>query len=102
MNTADTPNDAAPEAGQNISADGFDYGPHRTYEITWSTGYVERIKGHQLTVPGPRLFGGLGETRWMIHGYFAPRWTCVLVADEGLIAMVRDVTDGERFGDVSI
>lgn len=78
----------------------FDHGPLRTYQITWATGHVETIRGHQVTRTGnlPSLFEATGrslEPRFLIHGEFDGRWRLVLTALEKDISVIRDVTEGE-------
>jgi hypothetical protein len=80
-----------------------DYGPLRTYEITWQTGHVERIQGHQLILPPPEGIGlfspvinRVGHIRRItIHGEFDGRWLLMLAAAEEDIRTIRDVTAGE-------
>lgn len=83
----------------------YDHGPLRTYEITWKSGHIETVQGHQVTLPpnGPDLsgiFGGVAtrretEPRFMIHGEFDGRWRLVIAAPESELHSVRDVTDQE-------
>lgn len=75
----------------------FDYGPLRTYEITWRSGHVERVQGHQAILSGgPALFGGRDKpTRFTIHGEINGRWLLVISALEEDVRIVRDVTEGE-------
>lgn len=102
--------ETSPASPGNVTITGYDYGPLRTYEITWKNGHVERVQGHQVQMPhGGDLdpFGLLGVAtkrgttpRVTIHGQFGEHWRLVMSVDESLIAMVRDVTDGEQFADV--
>lgn len=86
----------------------YDHGPLRTYEITWKSGHVERVPGHQVMFDSMRpgfgnLTGGaLGTAvshdrppRFTIHGQFGPHWRLVLTALESELVSLRDVTDAE-------
>jgi len=92
-----TENNAATEAA-NVSTDGYDYGPLRTFEVTWASGHVERIQGHNVGMPSPFSVFGPGRQYWTIHGQFGKHWRCMLAASEEQVAMIRDVTGGESFG----
>lgn len=84
-----------PESG---AIERHDYGPLRTYEITWMNGHIERVQGHQVHHSGniPLLFGGRPErARFTIHGEFDGRWRMVLTAPEEDVRTIRDVTEGE-------
>lgn len=78
-----------------------DYGPLRTYEITWTSGHVERIHGHQVTWPpsAPPLFGTTRThtaRRVMVHGHVDGEWRLLLAAHPDDIRTVRDITHGEH------
>lgn len=86
----------------------FDYGPLQTYEVTWKSGHVETIQGHQVMMTGGNTemdvlgsFGGLRtrtdrDPRVTIHGEIDGHWRLVLSALEADIATIRNVTGGER------
>ena len=85
----------------------YDYGPLRTYEITWKSGHVETVQGHQVTFTGGEALGALGalggmatatdrDPRVTIHGEIDGHWRLVLSALEADLMTIRDVTDGER------
>ena len=75
----------------------YDHGPLRSFEITWKSGHVEKVQGHQVMLTGgPGLFGGPDRpTRFTIHGMFGDHWRLVISALEEDIRIVRDVTEGE-------
>lgn len=85
----------------------YDYGPLQTYEITWTSGHVERVQCHQITYSGgPNSLETLGlvgvktqqdPRRVHLHGEFDGRWLLVLSALERDIAAIRLVTGGEEF-----
>lgn len=78
----------------------YDHGPLRTYQITWRSGHVETVQGHQVTHTGGAydLFnhGPARPARFTIHGDFEGHWRMVLTALEDDVVSIRDVTDGER------
>lgn len=79
-----------------------DYGAPETFEITWSTGHVERIQAHQVSWPGS-TFGAIVRPQLInFHGEFDGAWTLVLSALEADIVRVRNITRTEesidRFG----
>jgi hypothetical protein len=91
-------------------SDDCDYGPPRTYEVTWKTGHIERFQGHQVTFGSDRqnvgsLLGGMfgavatsAETlppRFTIHGQIDGHWRLVISAPEADLSSIRDVTDSE-------
>lgn len=86
----------------------YDYGPLRTYEITWKSGHIETVQGHQVLfdsvkLQGSSLFGDVLGTRtreelppkFHIHGSFDGRWRLVMAALESELMSIRDVTDRE-------
>jgi hypothetical protein len=84
----------------------YDHGPLRTYEITWKSGHIETIQGHQVTFDSHRihvdsLFGGsvattsAVEPRFTIHGEIDGHWRLLLTAPEADLLSIRDVTDRE-------
>lgn len=81
-------------------SDTYNYGPLRTYEITWRSGHVETVQGHQITFSGG-MYDLLGHgprrpVRFHIRGEFDGCWLLVLSALEDDVSAIRDVTDGER------
>ena len=91
-----------PADNANIGSDGYDYGPLRTYEVTWASGHVERIQGHSVSIPSGMSMFGAGRNYWMVHGQFGKSWRCMLTAREPLVDLIRDVTDGETLGEVTL
>ena len=89
----------------------YDHGPLRTYEITWKSGHVETVQGHQVLFGSDRehfsgMFGGLGTavshdlpSRFTIHGMFGEHWRLVLTGLESELVSVRDVTEAEQLAD---
>jgi len=81
----------------------FDYGPLRTYQVTWANGHIEYYQGQQVCLPPPELpsfFGGTATKRRdliTIHGDFDGHWRLVFAAKADLIEAVRDVTDRDLF-----
>lgn len=90
-----------------ITPSGYDYGPLQTYEITWTSGHIERVRCHQVSYSGRvadlSAWGMLSHhsekstRRVHLHGYINRRWQLVLSAREDDIAALRLVTDGEEF-----
>jgi hypothetical protein len=83
-------------------SDHYDYGPLQTYEITWTSGHIERIQCHQVSYSGGDpmgdLFGPVGVKhvrRVQFHGEIEGRWLLVLSVCEDDIAAIRLVTGGE-------
>lgn len=74
-----------------------DYGPPRTYEITWRGRPPEMVQGHQVT------FDSHGSIlrppsdlppKFHIHGMFPERrWRLIVSAPEADLISIRDVTD---------
>lgn len=91
----------------------FDYGPLRTYEITWKSGHVETVQGHQVTFDSWRLnssysglFGGTAtitglDPRFSVHGEFDGHWRLVVTAPESELHSIRDITGSEIIPDSS-
>lgn len=86
-----------------------DYGPLRTYEITWKSGHIETVQDHQVLFDSDRAsfrsaFDGILGTatradlppRFTIHGQFDEHWRLVLTAPEADLLSVRDVTGREQ------
>lgn len=75
-------------------SDHYDYGPLKTFEVTWMSGHVERIQGHQVSWPGSgaAIFGApTGPSRVAIHAELDGRWTLQLSALEDDIRTIRNV-----------
>jgi hypothetical protein len=82
-----------------------DYGPLRTYEITWKSGHIETVQGHQVLFGSDKTsfastFGGIAvrddlAPRFAVHGMFGEHWRLVLTGPEADLLSVRDVTDRE-------
>ena len=65
------------------------------YEITWVSGYSERLEAHQVSYPGnlPGLFGEPPrEPRIQFHGEFDGSWRLVLSARMADVVTVRNVS----------
>jgi hypothetical protein len=78
----------------------FDYGPLRTYEITWKDQPPEMVQGHQVSFESGGFLFGDREPRFFIHGEFpvggeppSRRWRLALMGLEKDVTGVRDVTD---------
>lgn len=71
-----------------------DYGPLQRFEITWATGHVETIQGHQVShTGGSAMFGQDNRPPTIhFHGQFDGNWRLVLSALEADIVRVRNVT----------
>jgi hypothetical protein len=73
-----------------------DYGPLQTFEITWTSGHVERIRAHQVTYPGSAsiFFGGDPTAEPVIdfHGSFNGQWHLILRVHARDIRIVRNLT----------
>jgi hypothetical protein len=87
----------------------YDYGPLRTYEVTWKHGHVETVQGHQVLLDSDKIAaltmipGSLPDTppRFTIRGMFPGRhWRLVLMGLEADILSIRDVTDSEVLTEV--
>ena len=81
-----------------------DYGPLRTYEVTWRSGHIERLQGHQVLFDSSGLASPLAAAlgagpavplppKFRVHGMFGEHWRLVLAADEADLLSLRDVTD---------
>lgn len=79
----------------------YDYGPLQTFEVTWKSGHVETIQGHQVTFDsGTSSFSGWGDIstrtqctpRFTIHGMFGSHWRLMLTAQEDDLMSLRNVT----------
>jgi hypothetical protein len=81
-------------------SDRYDYGPLKTFEITWTSGHVERIAAHQVSWPGNAFslsslaFGQAGpepKRRVQFHADLDGKWTLQLSALEDDIRTIRNV-----------
>lgn len=81
----------------NISTLGHDYGPLRTYQLTWKSGHVERVQGHQVMMDGWQgsILNPNPEPKFYIHGQFGRHWRLVLAGNENELESLRDVTEDE-------
>lgn len=78
----------------------YDYGPLRTYQVTYKSGHIETVQGHQVIVPGmgvelPSIFGGTATKKdgmLTVHGEFDGHWRLMLAVRESLVESVKDVT----------
>lgn len=74
----------------------FEYGEPTTYEITWKSGHVERIKAHQVTWPNnmANLFRRDDQPekpqRIMFHAEINGQWTLQLMTFEDEIRSIRN------------
>jgi hypothetical protein len=71
-----------------------DYGPLRTYEITWLSRAPEIVQGHSVLFDSGgfmRRPGGI--CRFRIYGEFDGHWRMTLVGLEDDVACIRDITD---------
>lgn len=75
------------------------YGPLRTYQITWKSGHIEEVQGHQVHITGgDDMFGHNTRrpVRFTIHGMFPGRdWRFVISGLEDDVLTIRDVTKPE-------
>lgn len=72
---------------------GHDYGPLRTYEVTWLTRAPEIVQGHQVTFDSMGFMHKPGPSRFYIHGEFDGHWRMVPCGPEEQVAGIRDITD---------
>lgn len=85
---------------ENIGVLGHDYGPLRSYEVTWVKGWKKEIvQGHNVLIDGrPYTWHDPDACRGMrisVHGQFGRNWRLVLSAQSQEIAVIRDVTEPE-------
>jgi hypothetical protein len=77
----------------------YEYGPLRTYQITWKSGHIEEVQGHQVMISGgDDLFGQSTRrpVRFTIHGMFpGDDWRFVISGLEDDVICIRDVTEPE-------
>jgi hypothetical protein len=89
-----------------------EHGALRAYEITWKSGHVETVHGHQVLFDSAKtefapLFGNTLSLatraelppRFTVHGEIDGHWRLILTAPEADLVSVRDVTDRERVPD---
>lgn len=73
-----------------------DYGPLRTYEVTWADGRKEVVQGHSVQFDnGLGIFGwerNNAKLRFAVHGEFDGHWRYVLGGYADDVKLVRDVT----------
>lgn len=72
-----------------------DYGPLRTYEITWADGRTETVQGHSVQFDsGFDSFGReqSGKPRFAVHGEFDGSWRFVIGGFADDVKQVRDIT----------
>lgn len=76
----------------------YDHGHLRTFEITWTSGRIERIQAHQVTWPHGSILGPFFEAaqkrddRVMLHGEIDGHWQLVLAARPEDIISIRNLT----------
>lgn len=76
----------------------FDYGPLKSYEITWANGHAETVQAHQVTMPLPELSGLMfrSDTATKMHDFIKfheqidGRWCLVLAVKPELVHVIRD------------
>lgn len=81
----------------------YDHGPLNTYEIIYTSGHVEHIDAHQVTMPERDIFpfslGGVladpqrkKRSGWTFHGGIDGRWEFLLFVDADDVHSVRNLT----------
>lgn len=83
------------------TATDYDYGPLRTYEITWRDRAPEMVQGHQVIYDSHgAAFGGIFgrpdcglPQKFHVHGQFGGHWRLVISAPEADMVSIRDVTE---------
>jgi hypothetical protein len=72
-----------------------DYGPLRTFEVTWRDRPPEIVQGHQVLIDSLGFMNTHRDRpRFMIHGMFPGRhWRLVLMGLEEDVTSIRDVTE---------
>jgi len=71
-----------------------DYGPLRTYEVTWTNRPPEIVQGHSVQFDSGGFMQHPGPHRFRIYGMFAgENWRLVLLGLEDDVACIRDVTE---------
>ena len=73
----------------------YDHGPLQTYEVTWKTGHIETVQGHQVLIESMG-FTPTENPCFTIHGMFGTHWRLVLRAPESEVHTIRLVTSAER------
>ena len=79
----------------------YEHGPLDTYEVTWTSGHIERVQAHQVIWPIDLDFFSQGPKRKhvMLHGEIDGKWKLVLSAPVDEIHAVRLVTTDESIPD---
>ena len=71
-----------------------DYGPLRTYEVTWLNRQPEIVQGHSVLLDSGGFMNVPSRPKVRIYGMFpGGHWRMVLMGLEEDIASIRDVTD---------
>lgn len=77
----------------------FDRGPLNVYEITWTSGHVERVTAHSVVHPNSNsgwMTGKVPEQPQIrVYAEIDGHWTLVLAAREEDIRTIRLVTADE-------
>jgi hypothetical protein len=72
----------------------YDYGPLRTYEVTWLSRPPEIVQGHSVQFESGGFMRAPERPRFKIYGMFpGQHWRMVLMGLEEDVASIRDVTD---------
>ena len=74
----------------------YDYGPLRTFEVTWRNRPPEMVQGHsvQFDSAGGIFARPVEHPRFRIYGMFpGRRWRLMLMAPESDVLSIRDVTE---------
>lgn len=71
----------------------YDYGPLRTYEVTWLGRPPEIVQGHSVQFESGGFMGVPARPKFKIYGEFDGHWRMVLMGPEEDIACIRDITD---------
>lgn len=89
----DTGEAAAKESKPEVDTYKHDYGPLRTYEITWADGRTETVQGHSVQFDSIYdIFGRERKPRFAVRGEFDGHWRYVLGGFADDVKLVRDVT----------
>lgn len=74
----------------------YDYGPLRTYEVTWADGRTETVQGHSVVFDSkPGVFDDDdpgSKRRFAIRGEFDGHWRFVIGGFADDVKQVRDIT----------
>jgi hypothetical protein len=72
----------------------YDYGPLRTYEVTFLGRPPEIVQGHSVLFDsGGFMLRPEQICRFRIYGMFGEHWRMVLMGLEDDVASIRDITD---------